>query len=226
MEKIKDNIVSSISKKTGSPEDVIEKIITEFGRVLKQAANEDKTTVVPDLGYISVVSSRPLKGSKFTRNIPNAKRWYLVDVKSTKTPCSSLDDAQILNYCISTRRNIIDELQSNKKSSEILERFIKISSIPNKLLAEKVFEISPKTLYTYRHSNKTLPIRINEQILKLEELYKKGNELFESSEQFNKWLKSESYGLGNKKPIELINSITGIDLVYEELIRIEFGATA
>jgi uncharacterized protein (DUF2384 family) len=71
-----------------------------------------------------------------------------------------------------------------------------------------------------------MPIRFNEQILKLEELYKKGIELFEDSEGFNKWLKSESYGLGNVKPIDLINSITGIDLIYEELVRIEFGATA
>jgi putative toxin-antitoxin system antitoxin component (TIGR02293 family) len=226
MKNTKNNIVTSISKRTGSPEDVIEKIITEFGRVLKQATNENKTTIIPDLGYISITSAKPMKGSKVTRNVPHAKKWHLVEIKSIEAQKSSLDEAQILSYCLSTRRNIIDELQSNIGSGEIIERFIKISSMPNKLLAEKVFEISPKTLYTYRHSSKTLPIRINEQILKLEELYKKGNELFENSEQFNKWLKSESYGLGNKKPIELINSITGIDLVYEELIRIEFGATA
>jgi len=67
---------------------------------------------------------------------------------------------------------------------------------------------------------------LNEQILKLEGLYKKGIELFESADEFNKWLKSESFGLGNTKPVNLLNSITGIDLVYEELVRIEFGATA
>ena len=127
---------------------------------------------------------------------------------------------------ISSRQHILDELKSNRKSNEILERFIKTSSIPNRILAEQILEISSKTLYSYRHSEKDLPIRINEQILKLEELYKKGIELFESSEEFNKWLKSESYGLGGTKPIDLLNSITGIDIVYEELVRIEFGATA
>jgi putative toxin-antitoxin system antitoxin component (TIGR02293 family) len=226
MEKEKDNIVTSISKRTGSSEEVTDKIITEFGKVLKEAAKKERTTVVPDFGYITVVSSKPIKGTKGTSKISNARKWYLIDVKAMKVQSQSSDEEQVIRYCISARQHIFDELKSNKKSDEILERFIKISSIPNKLLAEKVFEISPKTLYSYRHSNKNLPIRINEQILKLEELYKKGNELFESSEQFNKWLKSESYGLGNIKPIEMINSITGIDLIYEELIRIEFGATA
>lgn len=226
MEKVKDNIVATISKKTGSSEEVTEKIITEFGRVLDQAAIEDKATEVPDLGYISVVYSKPLKGLKTSRKITNASKWHIVDIKSSGMSGTSVEEEPVLRYCISDRRHIIDELNSNKKSNEILERFIKISSISNKLLAEKVFEISPKTLYTYRHSNKKLPIRINEQILKLEELYKKGIELFESSDQFNKWLKSESYGLGNIKPVEMINSITGIDLIFEELVRIEFGATA
>ncbi|MBA7544197.1 hypothetical protein ES705_36549 [subsurface metagenome] len=98
--------------------------------------------------------------------------------------------------------------------------------MPNKVLAEEVFEISPKTLASYRKSEKDLPTWLNEQILKLEELYNKGIELFENSERFNKWLKTESYGLGNEKPIKLINSMTGIDLIFEELVRIEFGATA
>lgn len=223
MEKNTDNIVTSISKKTGSSEEVTEKIITEFGRILKEAAINKKTTVVPDIGYISVTSAKPIKGKRIIRKIPNAKEWYFIDVKTQQL---SINQDQIFRYYVSARQHIFDELKSDKKSNEILERFIRISSIPNKFLAEKVFEISAKTLYSYRHSEKNLPIRINEQILKLEELYKKGKELFESSEEFNKWLKSESYGLGNTKPIDMINSITGIDLVYEELVRIEFGATA
>jgi putative toxin-antitoxin system antitoxin component (TIGR02293 family) len=155
-----------------------------------------------------------------------SKHPDLKAVKSSELSESSISDSQVVKYYIAGRRHIIDELNSNKKSSDILERLIKISSITNKVLAEKVFEISPKTLHTYKNSDKVMPVRINEQVLKLEELYKKGIELFESSQQFNKWLKIESYGLGNIKPIDLFNSITGIDLVYEELIRIEFGATA
>jgi putative toxin-antitoxin system antitoxin component (TIGR02293 family) len=201
MEKPKDNIVTSVSKRTGSSEELIKKILTEFGKVIEEASGKEKAVVA-------------------AKKVPNAGKWNLSEVKTTQSEVSNL------NYFHYAKQHILDELKSNKKSSEILERFIKMSAIPNKFLAEKVFEISPKTLYTYKHSNKNLPIRINEQILKLEELYKKGIELFGSSEQFNKWLKSESYGLGKVKPIDMTNTITGIDLIYEELIRIEFGATA
>ncbi len=226
MKKLKETIVSSISKKTGSSEEVTEKIITEFIKVLKKASVQSKEQVFPGLRNISATHTKPIKSLKPSRNITKAKRSYSVDNATTNIQNTLTAEEQVLRYFTSTRRHIIDQLHSKKKSREILERFIKMSSIPNKFLAEKVFEISPKTLYTYKSSNKILPVRIKEQILKLEELFKKGVELFGSKDHFNKWLKSESYGLGGTKPIDMINSITGIDLVYEELIRIEFGATA
>jgi putative toxin-antitoxin system antitoxin component (TIGR02293 family) len=125
-----------------------------------------------------------------------------------------------------SRHEIIDQLNTPQTSRQILERFLNLSDMPNKTLADKVLEINPKTLHSYRYSEKTLPVRMHEHILKLEDLYLKGIELFENSGRFNHWLKSESYGLGNIKPISLIKSITGIDLVLEELMRIEYGATA
>lgn len=129
-------------------------------------------------------------------------------------------------YSGMSRSRVIDELRKRRGSAEILDRFLKLSKMPKKILAEHVLEINPKTLNVYCNADKELPIRITEQILKLETMYEKGIELFEDAGTFNKWLRSDSYGLGNMKPLELINSITGIELVYEELIRIEFGATA
>jgi uncharacterized protein (DUF2384 family) len=62
--------------------------------------------------------------------------------------------------------------------------------------------------------------------MQLMRLYTKGIEIFGSAANFNIWLKTEAYGLNNKKPLMLINSSTGIELIYEELVKIEFGATA
>jgi putative toxin-antitoxin system antitoxin component (TIGR02293 family) len=228
MEKNKQNIVASISKKTGASEEETSKIITEFAKELKKTDNNEQITVLPGIGYVIVVPNDQgsISGSIKTMQIPNANQWYIANKENFPTIGVVMSQGPVFQHCVSARQHIIEELKSNRKSKEILEKFMKISGISNKLLAEEVFEISPKTLYLYRKSNKDMPIRFNEQILKLEELYKKGIELFEDSEGFNKWLKSESYGLGNVKPIDLINSITGIDLIFEELVRIEFGATA
>lgn len=228
MEKNKQNIIASISKKTGASEEETSKIITEFAKELKRTENNEQITVLPGIGYVTVITNEKgtVSGSIKSMRIPNADKWYITNKENFIPVGVVMSQGPVLQHRVLARQHIIDELKSNRKSKEILERFMKISGISNKLLAEEVFEISPKTLYVYRKSNKDMPIRFNEQILKLEELYKKGIELFEDSEGFNKWLKSESYGLGNVKPIDLINSITGIDLIYEELVRIEFGATA
>ena len=63
-------------------------------------------------------------------------------------------------------------------------------------------------------------------MLKLEALYKKGIEIFGNRDEFNSWLKEPEYGVGWQVPLELFSTSTGIDMVMEELIRIEFGATA
>jgi len=209
------------------------KIVNELAKTFRESSFEE---------YASSVPGKRVASSVYT-NISSFLDAILI--RHMRTGKNSLTDSQTLNdpdnvkyfkgasgqsavfqHYNTVRQHIIAELSTKKKSCEILDRFIKTSSLPNKLIAEKVFEISTKTLYTYRQSGKKLPVRLNEQILKLEELYKKGIELFGSANEFNKWLKSESFGLGNTKPVNLLNSITGIDLVYEELVRIEFGATA
>jgi len=62
--------------------------------------------------------------------------------------------------------------------------------------------------------------------LKLIVLYRKGVEVFSSITNFNKWLHKPSFGLGKKIPYSLMNTTTGIDLIFEELVRIEYGDLA
>ncbi|HBE42368.1 MAG TPA: hypothetical protein DDW27_14415 [Bacteroidales bacterium] len=233
MKKIKEDIITSIASRTGLTEKDTVKIVNELAKIFKEKRIKEQASVVP--GFSDAPSVYTNISSFLNAILLCHKKTY----KDPQTNSRTLNDPDNVNYIKgasnqniafryynSVRQHIIAELSSDEKSDEILGRFLKISSLPNKLLAEKIFEISTKTLYSYRHSGKKLPVRLNEQILKLEELYKKGIELFESADEFNKWLKSESFGLGNMKPINLLNSITGIDLVFEELVRMEFGATA
>ncbi len=233
MKKIKEDIIASIAKKTGSTEKDAVKIITELAELFKEESIKKQASVVTDIsdtssGYNNI-SSFPdaiLLRRRRTKKVHQTNRQTLNDPNNVKYIKEASNQSVAFQDYNSVRQNIIAELNSNEKSDVILGRFLKISSLPNKFLAEKIFEISTKTLYSYRQSGKKLPVRLNEHILKLEELYKKGIELFESADEFNRWLKSESFGLGNIKPINILNSVTGIDLIYEELVRIEFGATA
>lgn len=98
-----------------------------------------------------------------------------------------------------------------------------ISGIHKNILAEDIFEVSYKTINRYKQENKKLNPRNSELILKLLALYKKGIEVFGLLDSFNKWLMKPAYGLNNIIPYSYMNTTTGIDLIFEEVVRIEFG---
>jgi len=89
-----------------------------------------------------------------------------------------------------------------------------------------MFHISLKSLIRYRDSKQKLNPAQSEQVLKLKSLHKKGIELFGNDEAFHRWLDKPAYGLGNRTPVQLMNTSTGIDLIIDELKRIEWGDLA
>ena len=111
-------------------------------------------------------------------------------------------------------------------SSTIFSELIEISGINKNFLAEEVFDVSLKTMLRYQKEGKKLTPRNSEIALKLLNLFDKGIEIFGSMDSFMVWLNKKAYGLDNEVPLTLMNTNTGIDLIEEELIRIEFGALA
>ncbi|OQP63624.1 type II RES/Xre toxin-antitoxin system antitoxin [Niastella populi] len=63
----------------------------------------------------------------------------------------------------------------------------------------------------------------SERIMILAEFISYGREVFESRERFNTWIKQPSMALGNKTPLELLDTVYGIEEVKKELSRIEYG---
>jgi len=167
-----------------------------------------KSNVFPPMRYVSGRRSIPVRPVK--KVLPD-----LVSEQNSTFPVTS----QLLS-----KFTIIDELYTERKSKEVIRELIGNTGLSAKILAENIFEISLKTLYNYRRSEKPLPVRLNEQSIKIRELFIKGKEIFGSFGNFETWLNTESYGLNKKVPLYLLNSVTGIDLVYEELLRMEFGA--
>jgi putative toxin-antitoxin system antitoxin component (TIGR02293 family) len=93
-------------------------------------------------------------------------------------------------------------------------------------LAINLLGLSLKTLQRYQAESKPLTPKESEAILMLETLYEKGAEIFGNKVEFNKWMNEPAFGLGEQIPFELIGMSTGIKLIMDELLRIEFGATA
>jgi putative toxin-antitoxin system antitoxin component (TIGR02293 family) len=106
---------------------------------------------------------------------------------------------------------VFDFIALSQYSAQVIEQLLK-----------KTF----KTLTAYKAQNTPLDSTISEKLLKLFALYDKGIHVFGSVESFNQWMAEPAFGLGNQVPQTFIDTITGIDLVGEELSRIEYGDLA
>jgi putative toxin-antitoxin system antitoxin component (TIGR02293 family) len=128
------------------------------------------------------------------------------------------------------RQHYIDDvslLRSSKKGLDAKAAldFILLSGFSHDEFQE-TFKTTVKTIQNYAVKALTLDAALSEKLLKAFALFEKGSEIFGSAKCFLQWLKTPAYGLGNQLPFDLMDTITGIQLIEEELIRIEFGALA
>ncbi len=89
-----------------------------------------------------------------------------------------------------------------------------------------LLDLSFKTIQRYHKQGKKLNALNSEQLLKMMLLFQKAEEVFGSVQAFNRWLRKPSIGLKEQRPFDLMRTAGGIDLIYEELSRIEHGILA
>lgn len=88
-----------------------------------------------------------------------------------------------------------------------------------------ILHISIRTWQRYS-SDKLLPQEVTEKALQLANLYAQGEDVFGEAWRFHGWMNHPSPVLGGKKPIELLDTAFGFQLVSDEIIRIEHGVLA
>ncbi len=68
-----------------------------------------------------------------------------------------------------------------------------------------------------------LDVSTTEQILQIAEVFSRGNDVFGSTDNFQNWMNSENMSIGGRKPIELLPSRYGAQMVLDVIGRIEHG---
>jgi putative toxin-antitoxin system antitoxin component (TIGR02293 family) len=82
--------------------------------------------------------------------------------------------------------------------------------------------VNLRTIQRYK-DEKVFSRSVSERVLRIALVVSKGEEIFGSREQFNIWLKESNRAISDKRPLDLLVSDFGIDLVLDELGRIEQG---
>ncbi|MCB0503465.1 MAG: DUF2384 domain-containing protein [Bacteroidetes bacterium] len=118
--------------------------------------------------------------------------------------------------------NLIKQSQINSSHLKLVK---KVSDLSDEKLSAS-YNLNVKTFRTYKNSKAALKADLQEHTIMLLSLIKHGIEVFGTTESFNRWLEHENYFLGQKKPIEYLNTISGIKFIDNRLTGIEYGDNA
>ena len=106
-------------------------------------------------------------------------------------------------------------------SKEELESFKKTAELDYDTLAG-ILNVARATLLNKKGKTK-FDATTSEKIFQLADLYSFGNAVFESTEKFNRWMKTENRALGGVKPLSLLDTHYGVEEVRHLIGRIEYG---
>jgi putative toxin-antitoxin system antitoxin component (TIGR02293 family) len=123
--------------------------------------------------------------------------------------------------------NPVALLTSSKKGLEAKAAldFLNLSGFSHQQFQD-TFKTTVKTIQNYTNQAQKLDASLSEKILKAFALFEKGIALFGSADVFYNWLNVPAYGLGNQIPFDILDTFTGVNLIEEELIRLEYGDLA
>jgi putative toxin-antitoxin system antitoxin component (TIGR02293 family) len=131
-----------------------------------------------------------------------------------------------IKYHVQSENNfaLVNRAQNGISVSAFFD-LLDISELTSSELSS-LLNVSYKTMQRYQKENKKLSALNSEQVLKMIALYQKAEEVFGDLSSFNRWLRKPALGLGGQDPLQFMQTPGGIDLIREELLRIEFGALA
>ena len=86
----------------------------------------------------------------------------------------------------------------------------------------KILAVSRATLINKKGLEK-FDTATSERILLLADTLSYGESVFEDRDRFNRWMKSSNKALGNRAPIEMMDTVYGIQEVKKMIGRIEYG---
>ena len=131
--------------------------------------------------------------NKAVIEVPNRKYYYLPN---------QADDLQ---------KSIVNEPSADLKYDQV-KPIMEFFALSQHEIAE-LLEVDPSTLFRWGKNEKTIGKLRSKAMYELDEIIAKGVTLFGSEENFKKWLSSDNYSLGDRKPIELIKDPFGLELV-------------
>ncbi|MES2766247.1 MAG: antitoxin Xre/MbcA/ParS toxin-binding domain-containing protein [Bacteroidota bacterium] len=133
----------------------------------------------------------------------------------------------IFSYQSIDDKNIHSIISETRKGVEFSAFNSFVNQSPFSLIEWSSFlNISDRTLQRYKEKKQRFDSIHSERIIQILLLFKRGVEVFDDEKYFYTWLVTQNIALGNITPKELLDNTFGIQLLNDELTRIEHGVLA
>ena len=86
----------------------------------------------------------------------------------------------------------------------------------------RIIHVSKKTIQR-QEAKGAYNIEVSDGLVRLADVFARATEVFEDKAEARVWLQEESTALGGVTPWSLLDTTTGVDMVVQELGRIEHG---
>ncbi len=148
----------------------------------------------------------------------------ITEIESTTRHYKKLTELLGKKYVKSSFESPFDFIHIANKgiNANVVKNFRLYFSLSRSLTAH-MLNISEPTLYRWTKSNKNLDRNFSVKLFEIADLFLYGIEVFESKENFFKWLNLPNTALGGMEPQELIEIPGGVSKVRDILGRIEHG---
>ncbi len=122
--------------------------------------------------------------------------------------------------------NKLEIVRLSQKGLKIsrLKHYLKECNFTMKEMA-KLLHLSERQLSRYS-AEFILPVDITARIYQIVEVWSRGLEVFEDRDMLNRWLRKPIMALGFGVPIALMETPQGVEVILDELGRIEHGLVA
>lgn len=89
-----------------------------------------------------------------------------------------------------------------------------------------ILGLSDRSLQRYQKSGGRFSMAVSEKLLMIAHLFNRGTEVFGSRERFFNWMNKPSAALNHNRPYDFLDSMFGLQMLLDELGRIEHGIVA
>lgn len=177
----------------------------------KQASDSYNSIVAEAAAAYDLPSLTPVYGTMQVSNY--IKRSLVLMGVANTSPFNTVENVADFIDCI--REGV------PKKALDNLAATIGVSTLE----IAGIMRTSDRTLRRYTPKQK-LNAEQSERVIELAKIYSRGEEVFGSLDAFKEWMNSTVMALGNKKPKEFLDTSMGIEMLMDELGRIEHGIFA